>query len=121
MQSDFNEAVAWWVATGINLKMLSEYEAEHGSASKFWTRPKIHGNRVLMMSHVVPAFILLGFALSVSLIVFITELWFGRKEQGVGGQRNKRGHRETWLEGVRREDLRGGRKERRMSTNHRKT
>ena len=93
MQTEFNEAVAWWMGTGINLKMLSEYEAQYGS-NQFWTRPKIHGNRPLMMSHIVPAFILLGFSIIVSLIVFVTELRFSRKEQAVGG-RNKRDHRET--------------------------
>ena len=113
MQSFFNEAVAWWVATGINLKMLAEYEAEYGSVSKLWTRPKIHGNRPLIMGHLVPAFILLGITLTVSLIVFVTELWFGRKEQGVGGRRDKKRHsRGAWIGGRRRRYLRRGREER---------
>ena len=68
-----------------------------------------------MMSHIVPAFILLGFTLTVSLIVFVTEFCFGRKERGVGGQRDKRRHsREAWVEGARGKDLRGAREERVM-------
>ena len=116
MQSGFNEAVAWWVATGINLKMLAEYEAQYGSIGNFWTRPKINGNRPLILSHVVPAFIFLGVAITMSLIVFVTELWFGRKEQQQGvGQRDKgRRTREAWVEGRRRGDVRGGREERGM-------
>ena len=113
MQSDFTEAVAWWVATGINSKMLAEYEAQYGSTSKFWTRLQIHGNRPLRMSHVVLAFILLCFTLILSLVVFVTELWFGKKEQGVGGRRDKwSSTREAWVEGRRREYMRGGEDER---------
>ena len=108
MQSDFNEAVGWWVATGINLKMLSEYEAQFGS-NNFWIRPKIHGDRPLMISHILPAFILLGFTMTVSLIVFISEIWFGRKKQGVG-RRNRRVRRETWVEGVITDDMRRGKR-----------
>ena len=81
LQNGFNEAVAWWLATGINLKMLAEFEAHYGSTNNFWTRPKIHGNRPLKISHVVVAFILLGVILTMSLIVFVTELWLGRKEK----------------------------------------
>ena len=64
------------------------------------------------MSHVVPAFIFLGVAITVSLIVFVTELCFGRKEQGVGQRYKGRHTREAWVEGRGRKDLRGGREER---------
>ena len=79
------------------MKMLAEYEAQYGS-NNIWTRPKIHGNRPLMMSHIAPAFIAFGITITVSLIVFVTELWFGRK-QSVGGRRHRR---EARLEGGRR-------------------
>ena len=111
LQTDFNEAVAWWVATGINLKMLAEYEAQYGSISNFWTRPKNLGPRPLTMSQVLLAFILPAVTITVSLIVFVIELCLGRNKQGVRRQREKR-RQETLLQGQRREDMTGGREER---------
>ena len=92
--------------------MLAEYESQYGSTRNLWTSPKIHGNRPLKMSHVLLAFILLGATLTLSLIVFVTELWLGRKEQGVGGQRDKRRRsREARLNGTKRMHLEGRRGE----------
>ena len=53
-------AVAWWINTGIHLKMAADVRAEYGSLFNFWERPKIRDNIPLDLSHVGAAIIIFG-------------------------------------------------------------
>ena len=74
LQRDINMAIAWWMDTGVHMKMASDVREEHGSVSNYWQRPKIRGNLPLGPSHVAPSAIIYGVAMFVSIIAFIQEI-----------------------------------------------
>ena len=46
----------------------------HGHFDSFWTRKKAYGNKPLTLIHVLPSFMMLGFGLIPSIIVFTLEI-----------------------------------------------
>ena len=49
----------------------------------FWTRRNVHGNKPLTIYHVLPSFMVLGFGLIPSIIIFILELWLCLNEKKI--------------------------------------
>ena len=76
-QRDFQGAISSWLETGICQKMENEIttsQAFRGHFEEsFWTRRNVHGNRPLTVYHVLPSFMVLGFGLIPSIIIFILE------------------------------------------------
>ena len=66
-------AIAWWMDTGIQIKMEAKISAEYGSVFNEWQRPTIRGNQPLGFSHVVPSIIIFGVATFISIIAFALE------------------------------------------------
>ena len=67
-------AIAWWMDTGIQIKMEAKISAEYGSVFNEWQRPTIRGNQPLGFSHVVPSIIIFGVATFISIIAFALEI-----------------------------------------------
>ena len=65
--------IAWWMDTGIQIKMEAKISAEYGSVFNEWQRPTIRGNQPLGFSHVVPSIIIFGVATFISIIAFALE------------------------------------------------
>ena len=66
-------AIAWWMDTGIQIKMAADISAEYGSDFNEWQRPTIRGKQPLGFSHVVPSIIIFGVATFISIIAFALE------------------------------------------------
>ena len=66
-------AIAWWMDTGIQIKMAADISAEYGSDFNEWQRPTIRGDQPLGFSHVVPSIIIFGVATFISIIAFALE------------------------------------------------
>ena len=66
-------AIAWWMDTGIQIKMAADISAEYGSDFNEWQRPTIRGEQPLGFSHVVPSIIIFGVATFISIIAFALE------------------------------------------------
>ena len=84
-QKTLNEAIGWWLDTGIYFKMESDIMSEYGSQRDSWSRPKISGDRPLGLSHVIPSFIIFGVATFVSILAFSLEKipsWYMKHVQG---------------------------------------
>ena len=71
-------AIAWWMETGIQIKMEADIKAEYGSEAgsviNEWQRPTIRGEQPLGFSHVVPSIIIFGVATFISIIAFALEI-----------------------------------------------
>ena len=67
-------AIAWWMDTGIHIKMAADINAKYGSHWNEWQKPKIRGNLPLGFSHVAPSFIIFGVAIFISIIVLVQEI-----------------------------------------------
>ena len=81
LQREINMATAWWVDTGIHIKMAADVRAEYGSQSNsdvpwsnFWERPKIRDNIPLDLSHVGTAIIAFGVAIIISIFELVIEI-----------------------------------------------
>ena len=76
-------AISSWIETGIYEKMrrdIASLPDFRGILEEsFWTQKKMHGNKPLIIYHVVPALIALGFGLISSIISFILEFLLGLK------------------------------------------
>ena len=81
-------AIAWWMDTGIYLKMAADISAEYGTISNFWARPKIRGITPLDFSHVGTAIIIFGVATFTSFIAFAHEN-FNNKKKTMKNKRRK--------------------------------
>ena len=66
-------AIAWWMDTGIHIKMGADISAEYGSLLNEWQKPKIRGDVPLGFSHVLPSIIIFGVAAFMSIIAFALE------------------------------------------------
>ena len=87
------------------MKMLADFGARHGSGYKtYWTRPETRRERPLMLDHYILAFILFGCSTTISLIVFVIELWLGRKNKWKGRAQDQR-KRNQKIVRAREEDL----------------
>ena len=80
-------AIAWWMDTGVFSKMAKDVKSIVGSNLNFWTRPKIRGNRPLVLSHALPSLIICGVLLFLSTVVFVLEV-IHRYSQCNGKQKN---------------------------------
>ena len=67
-------AIAWWMDTGIQIKMEAKISAEYGSVFNEWQRPTIRREQPLGFSHVVPSIIIFGVATFISIIAFALEI-----------------------------------------------
>ena len=65
--------IAWWMDTGIHIKMAADINAKYGSHWNEWQKPKIRGNLPLGFSHVAPSIIIFGAAAFISIIAFAVE------------------------------------------------
>ena len=74
-QRDLNMAIAWWLDTGIYLKMEADIKSEYGSQRTSWIRPKVRGNQPLSLNHVLPSFIIFGVATFISMVAFTLEIF----------------------------------------------
>ena len=99
LQREINMATAWWVDTGIHIKMAADVRAEYGSQSisdvpwsNFWERPNIRDNIPLDLSHVGTAIIAFGVAILISIIAFVIEIVYVklRKRRKVQRRQKKR-------------------------------
>ena len=70
-------AISSWLETGIHQKMQKEIttsQAFRGHFEEsFWTRRNVQGKKPLTIHHVLPSFMVLGFGLIPSIIIFILE------------------------------------------------
>ena len=71
-------AISSWLETGICQKMENEITTSPDFRSyfggSFWARINLHGNKPITIHHVLPSFMVLGFGLIPSIIIFILEL-----------------------------------------------
>ena len=73
-QRDFNMAISWWMATGINHKMAKDVDTLHSRGEAYWSRKFIHENIPLNVHHVLPALIVLILCLVFSTCIFFGEM-----------------------------------------------
>ena len=77
-QQVFKVAISSWVETGIHQKMENEITSslEHRGhfEESFWTRTNVQGNKPLTIQHALPSFMIYGFGIISSMVVFILEL-----------------------------------------------
>ena len=76
-QQYFQNAISSWLETGIRQKMENEIKTSPTWRSywaSFWTRKDAYGNKPLTLIHVLPSFMLLGFGLLPSIIIFSLEI-----------------------------------------------
>ena len=72
-QRDFNEAISWWVATGICKKMEQDVRRSIVGNS-YWFPQLMQGEVPLDIYHVILSFMVLIFGLVLSIFFFIVEL-----------------------------------------------
>ena len=76
-QRYFNMAILWWVASGTYNKMESDVRnAFPGQA--YWIREEKQGEVPLHIDNLILWFIVLGFSLVISTLVFFAEMTFSR-------------------------------------------
>ena len=77
-QQVFKVAISSWVETGIHQKMEIEITSSPENRGQFeesfWTRTNVQGNKPLTLQHVLPSFMIYGFGIISSMVVFILEL-----------------------------------------------
>ena len=72
-QRDFNEAISWWVATGICKKMEQDVRRSIVGNS-YWIPQLMQGEVPLDIYHVMLSFMVLIFGLVLSIFFFLVEL-----------------------------------------------
>ena len=68
-QMDFNQAIGWWLETGIYAKMEDDV-GRNQNWTTAWTKPTNRKREPLEMSHIQPLLIILGAAIMASMIAF---------------------------------------------------
>ena len=67
---------AWWIATGIDIKMKEDVQATMRSVGfklAYWTEPTTRENQQLEMIHIIASLVLLAGGLFLGLITFLGE------------------------------------------------
>ena len=74
-QHEFYMSQAWWIATGIDIKMEVDVKAKMRSDGfePFWTEPTTRENRPLEIIHVIASLVLLSGGLVLAFITFMGE------------------------------------------------
>ena len=76
-KNDFQSAVSWWVAAGINIKMIEDTQVvmrKDGYKGTYWTEPKNIGLVQLQPVHILPSLILGAGGICLASIIFIFEI-----------------------------------------------
>ena len=66
-------AVSRWIESGIMLKM--EQDVKDATGYQYWTKPKTLETEVLLLEHTLPSFIICMSGLSISIMIFVMELF----------------------------------------------
>ena len=76
-KNDFQSAISWWVAAGIDIKMIEDTQVvmrKDGYKGTYWTEPTDIGSVQLKPVHILPPLILIVGGICLASLIFIIEI-----------------------------------------------